>query len=200
MGIDPNERSPRGATRPRSGEFEYVKVDMVAAIKMLGGLEAIAGLGKQEILRRGAEMMNQDIRRAFDKHADPSTGRAWPPRTRTYPWEILERTGTLKGMVDAGWGLHTRDRIPALFGRVRDGSYLGGYTRGGAQQHKPTQVVAGAVQFGRKKARSSRGTRLRGASPATGITPPRPYLGFSRSSRDRFKQEILRQLKKAAGD
>lgn len=180
-----------------------VKVDMKEAIRVLGGLEAIAGMSKdrieaKEIMRMGARMMNADIESAFRQHVNPSTGRAWPARRHDYPWEMLNRTGTLRAMIDAGWGLDTRDEMPSFYGRVREGYYLGGF-KSTSRAHKPTMLVAGAVQWGRKWARSVKETKQRGTVAQTGQTPPRPFWGFSRSSRNKLKAEILRALKKHAG-
>jgi len=189
MADDPNER---GAGRSR------VKVDIKEAIKMLGGIEAIVSCEKKDLMRYGAQMMNDDIDRAFKTQSDPSTGRKWPERSGDYSWPILQHTGTLRGMVDAGWGVKTRSGKIKFFGRVRDGFYLGGYTRGGRQQHKPNIVVAGSVFWGRSKARTERGGKRWDVAPATGRVPPRPFIGYSRASRDKFKREIERQLRKAA--
>jgi len=165
-----------------------------------------------------------EIDKAFLSGRSPE-GPRWAPRRHPYPWPLLKRTGTLRGMLLSGFGIKTKDGRQKIFGKVREAFYLGGYTRGGGggfttelnrkyPAHKPGIVVAASVLFGRKKARSAAGykkqihgyIRNRGRitfhgggtkldDPAsTGITPPRPFFGFSLMAKLRVRQYARREI------
>ena len=49
-------------------------------------------------------------------------------------------------------------------------------------------IKAGAVHFGRSKARTSAGGKRPNVAPSTGVTPARELFGFGRSQRKRIKR------------
>lgn len=173
---------------------------MGGVMKNLDEMEDLITGKNRDVMRYGRAIMESETRRAFSSKADPTTGRAWASRQGSYPWPMLKHTGTIFSALDWSYGIKTRDRKLKFFGKVKDSYYLGGYTRGGG--HKPTIVVAGSLYFGRTKARSGKGTRIRApsgagfASPQTGKTPPRPFFGFGRSARGRIKRYAEKRLAK----
>ena len=162
----------------------------------------------------------REISKAFSSGLNPETGRRWDARKHSYPWKILSHTGNLRASVSSGFGIKTMDGRLKVFGKVRDGHYLGRYTRGGGGDilgaHKPIVVVAGSVLFGRKTGRSEArfkpkqhgylssrgkivlhggGTKLR--SPASsGTTPPRWFFGLGQMAKFRTKRFAQREVKK----
>ena len=137
---------------------------------------------KRDIMRYGRSVMMDETRRAFMQKVDPGTGRAWPARRHEYSWPLLVRTGALFQSLSTGYGIRTKDKKLKLFGRVDDG--------------RDSLIKAGAVHFGRSKARSARGTRLRGVSPQSGAVPPRRLFGFGRAARNKVKRYAERHLKR----
>ena len=172
-----------------------VHVKMDGFLKQVDDMEKLIRGTKPDIMRYGRSLMRSETARAFASKADPNTGRAWPGRKGAYPWPLLKHTGTLMASLDWGYGIKTKSGRPKFFGKVREGSYLGAYNRGAGP--KPLVVVAGSVFFGRTKARSTKGTKIRSRKPLTGATPPRPFFGFSRSSRKRFARYAEKRLAKA---
>jgi len=211
-------------TRSRFGNPLYQRHVKVDAKEVLEHLDSMADLirgGDPRIPVFGMNELKKETRKAFSSRINPGTGRSWPPRRHSYPWPLLHHTGTLQGFITHGFGIKTRDRKIKLFGKVRAGSYLGGYSRGGGGAfygaHKPIELVAGAVMYGRKKARSAAGykkqvhgyIRNRGRmtfhgggtklfdSSSTGTVPPRPFFGMGQMAKfrtKRYAQRIIKQV------
>ena len=157
----------------------------VRADGVLNALDNMGDLvsGKdRDIMKYGRAIMWGETQRAFSQKVNPNTGRAWAPRKHEYPWPLLVHTGELFKSLSTSYGIRTRDKKLKLFGKVDD--------------DRESLIRAGAVFFGRSKARSSRGTRLRGVSPTTGTVPPRPFFGFGRSARQRIRRYAERRLKR----
>ena len=158
-------------------------------VKADGVMKDLAEMGdlisgkRRDIMKYGRAVMRQETRSAFVSKVDPTTRRPWAPRKGAYPWPLLYNTGDLYGSLGFGYGIKTKDRKLRLFGKVRGG--------------QSSIVRAGAVHFGRSTARSSRGTRLRNAAPATGATPARPIFGFGRSAQKRIKRYAEKRLARA---
>jgi len=194
-----------------------VTVNLLETNKMLDRMAQVVE-GKREVMRMGARIMQSETDRAFAQRVDPSTGRPWPSRKHSYPWPLLHHTGQLQRILTTGWGVRTKSGRPRLFGKVREGFARGTYSRGGGgeayQAEKPFILVAGAVHFGRRGARSASGwkpnrrgklyfhgggTKLSGTAASTGPTPPRPLFGMGRSARRQFARAWRRAIRKAAG-
>lgn len=157
----------------------------------LGGLtealELLEGT-KKDFMRFGADLLRQETERAFSSAVDPTTGRAWPGRSGSQSWPMLSRTGALKSALGFGYGVTRKDKRQKLFGKIKTGR------RGDGAMHL---VVAGAAHFGRTKRRTDRGTKLRGQTPRTGITPARKFFGMGRSARRQLKAFAAKRLEKA---
>jgi len=166
-----------------------ITVDASRPIAALTEVEKIVSGEQVEVMRYGAALLAEEMHRAFQEQVDPDTGRAWPPRKHEYPWPPLNRTGKLRAMTRAGWGVKTKTGRPRLFGKVEDGFYYGPEAR--------NIVVAGSVFYGRTKHRTRKGTKRPGIAPLTGATPPRPFFGFGRSAQQKFARRY-EQLIKAA--
>ena len=159
----------------------------------------------------------REISKAFSSGLNPETGRRWDRRKHSYPWKPLSRTGNLRASVSSGFGIKTRDGRLKVFGKIRDGYYLGRYTRGGGGDilgaHKPIVVVAGSVLWGRKTGRSVAGMRTRtrkgitrsrlhgGGSKlktaaSSGTTSPRWFFGIGQMAKFRTKRFAQRSIKK----
>lgn len=54
---------------------------------------------KAEALRAAVPLLIRDAGQAFDKAADPVTGKPWPARKRPYPWPILDKSGRMRAAV-----------------------------------------------------------------------------------------------------
>jgi hypothetical protein len=163
------------------------------------------------ILVFGKDQLDKEMQRAFRQKTDPE-GTSWPRREQSYPWDLMNKTGTLKASVRAGFGIKTKSGRPKLFAKVVDAFYLGTYTRGAG--HKPLILVAGAVHFGRKRARraagwysrtrkgtttyryTAGGSKLRRAA-SSGVVPPRKIFGMGQVAKFRLKRFAQRELKKA---
>lgn len=211
-------------TRSRFGNPLYQRHVSVDAKKTLDSLDKISDLvsgANPKIVIMAHREHQKEINRAFSSKQNPQTGRSWPRRKHSYPWPLMEHTGTLKGLVLSGFGIKTSDGRQKIYGKVRAGYYLGGYSRGGGGAflgaHKPVEEVAGAVFFGRKRARSAAGwkpkahgyLRTRGqmilhgggtklSDPAsTGTTPPRPFFGFGQMAKFRVRRFADRLIKEA---
>ena len=159
----------------------------------------------------------REISKAFSSGLNPETGRRWDSRKHSYSWKPLSRTGNLRASVSSGFGIKTRDGRLKVYGKVRDGHYLGRYTRGGGGDilgaSKPIVVVAGSVLWGRKTGRSVAGmrtktrkgitrTRLHGGgtklrtAASSGTTPPRWFFGLGQMAKFRTKRFAQREVKK----
>ena len=177
-----------------------VHVEMDGVMKNLDEMQELIEGKRRDIMRYGRSIMKSETKRAFSSKVDPHTGRAWAARKESYPWPLLKHTGTIFAALDWSYGIKTKNRRLKFFGKIKDSYYLGGYNRGGGK--KPTVVVAGSLHYGRTKARSTSGTRIRArgggfASPLTGATPPRPFFGFGRSARKRIKRYAEKRIAKA---
>jgi phage gpG-like protein len=153
---------------------------------VMGSLDELQELisGKRrDIMRYGRSIMKSETKRAFSSKVDPRTGRAWAPRKGQYPWPLLYNSGDLFGSLEWGYGIKTKNKRLKFFGKV-----------GGGQAGI---IRAGAVHYGRTKARTSRGGKRFGVMPSTGATPPRPIFGFGRSARKRIKRYAEKRLAKA---
>lgn len=215
MGVDPIEMmeryggrygSSRGAAPPGA---IGVWADTHFAIAMIRRVTEIVECERPGLMQYGSFLMAKDIDRAFATKTDPTTGAPWAPRKHDYPWPMLERSGNLRRVIDTGWGLNTKSKLPKFFGRVRDGYYVGRpgesltYTRhsGGQAPIKPNIVVAGSTMYGRSKARGKgTGTKYWYTAPATGSTPGRMFMGFSKQSEKMLAREMERLLKEAASE
>jgi phage gpG-like protein len=160
-------------------------------MKSLDEMSALIDGRNRDLMRYGRAIMKQETHRAFSAKVDPNTGRPWAPRQGSYPWPLFQHTGTAFGALNWGYGIKTKSGKLKFFGKVREGSYPGNY--GGGKGPKPIHVVVGSMLFGRSKGRSSRGTKIF-RTPSTGATPPRPFFGFSRSARGRFKRYAEKRL------
>ena len=181
------------------------------------GEDLISNKGKPHILMFASEQMEKDSERAFRAKVNPQTGRRWPARSGSYPWGLLTHTGTLKSLMSFGWGIKTKDKRHKIFGKIKDSFYMGGYSRGGGGAafgaHKPGIVVAGAIFYGRKRARSAAGMRTRtrntitrtrmhgggtklGGAASTGVVPPRPFMGIGQMGRFKVRRFIKTKLKR----
>ena len=168
---------------------EGVRVDTSQAVAALTEVEKIVSGEKAEVMRYGAELLMAEMYRAFREQVDPDTGRAWAPRKYDYPWPLLNRTGTLRTMTQAGWGVKTKTGRPRLFGKVIDGFSYGPGVK--------NIVVAGSVFYGRTKHRTRKGTKKPRIAPTTGTTPGRPFWGFGRSAQQKFAQRYGQLIKAA---
>lgn len=153
---------------------------------------------KKDLFRYGRDLMQRETDRAFQQRVDPTTDAAWPQRQHSYSWPMLNRTGTLRESLRFGYGIKTGDKRPKFFGKVTDNAMYGFMSSKG--KLTPPVVIAGAVHFGRSKARSDGGTRLRARgggfrASRTGNVPPRPVFGFGRSARNSFKRNAERRLR-----
>lgn len=190
-----------------------VHVDARNVLKHLAKASEVVSGKDPDIAVFASKQHESEIDRAFQSKVAPSTGRRWDPRRHGYPWTMLEHTGTLKGALLSGFGIKTRSGKMKVFGKVREGFYLGGYSRGGGGSllgaHKPVSLVAAAVMFGRKNARSAAGMRagkggrsfLHGggsrlkSGASTGTTPPRPFFGFGQMAKFRVRRFAQRRIK-----
>ena len=159
-----------------------VHVEIDGVMKNLDAMRDLLNAKDRDILRYGRSIMTQETRRAFSQKVDPATGRGWSPRKGNYSWPLLYHTGSLYGSLAHSYGIRTKDRKLKLFGKIDGG--------------KDAIVKAGAIHFGRSKARSEKGTKLWNVAPSTGATPPRPFFGFGRSARKRIKRYAEKRLKK----
>jgi len=198
-----------------------VHVEMDGVMKNLDEMQDLIEGKNRDIMRYGRAIMKQETMRAFTSKRDPTTGRAWAARQESYPWPLLMNTRTLYGLLNWSYGIKTRDRKMKFFGKIEEGFAKGNYTRGGGGislgARKPYILVAGAIYFGRKRARSTAlwkpkahgyirsrgkmvfhggGTKLHGQGPATGKVPGRQFFGFGRSSRKRIKRYAEKRLAK----
>jgi hypothetical protein len=167
----------------------------VNANALLEHLKDAAGLisgEKKDLFRYGRELMERETDRAFRQKVDPQTGGAWPQRKGSYPWPMLNRTGTLRDSLRFGYGIKTKNKRPKFFGKVTENSMYGFMSSKGKFTHPI--VIAGSVHFGRSKGRSDSGSKLRTA-PKTGRVPPRPIFGFGRAARNSFKRNAERRLR-----
>ena len=197
---------------------QAVRVDVEPAIKMIGRIEdAIHGTAAKRVMRYGADQMELETQRAFATQSNPSTGKPWPARKHSYPWPMLRNTGHLMSLLSFGYGIEmTKTTNPRLFGKVKEGFALGGYSRGDGGQamgaQKPNIVVVGAIMYGRKYGRSvarwkevkgkmrwhGGGSQQKGRTSATGAVPARPFFGFPRNARARFKRRWEKAIHQAA--
>lgn len=195
-----------------------VTINADPALEMLTRIADAVADKKRTVMRRGAALMKAATTRAFSTRSDPTTGKRWPARRHSYPWPMLQNTGHLKSLLSFGYGVKmTKTTNPRLFGKVREGSFTGGYSRGGGGQafgaQKPNIVVVGAVMYGRRFGRSvahwrpkkrggmefhGGGSQQEGRAASTGNIPPRPLFGFSRSDSRQFARAWERAIKGAA--
>ena len=153
----------------------------------------------RDIMRYGRSIMRSETKRAFSQKVDPQNESRWKGRDGQYAWPLLRHTSTVYSALDWSYGIKTRNKRLTWYGKIRDGHYLGGYNRGNGA--KPLIVVAGSLFWGRTKARSVKGTKVKApgggfVSPMTGKTPPRPFFGFGRSARHRIKLYAEKRLAK----
>jgi phage gpG-like protein len=137
----------------------------------------------RDIMRYGRSLMKKSTKKAFTQKADPATGAPWARRKESYPWPLLRNTSELWRSLRWGYGIKTKNKRLKFFGKIA-GSY-------------PQAIIrAGAVHFGRSKARTAAGGKRIGVAPSTGVTPPRPLFGFGRSQRKRIKRYAEKRLAK----
>ena len=189
-----------------------VTVDAKEVLKHLGEAGNLISGKDPSIAVFAHKQHTKEIAGAFASKRAPG-GARWASRRHSYPWELLNHTGTLRGMLLSGFGVKTRDKRMKVFGKVRDGFYLGGYSRGGGGSimgaRKPAALVAGAVMHGRKSGRSAAGMRTSGGrskfhgggsklktAASSGTTPPRPFFGFSQMARFRVRRFAAREVKR----
>ena len=192
-----------------------VTVDAKEVLKHLGEAGDLLTGKDASIAVFAHKQHTREIAGAFASKRDPS-GARWAPRRHSYPWELLNHTGTLRGTLLSGFGVKTKDKRMKIFGKVRDGFYLGGYSRGGGGSvmgaRKPSVVVAASVMYGRKHGRSAAGmktstrkgitrskfhgggSKLKTAA-STGTTPPRPFFGFGQMAKFRIRRFAAREIK-----
>ena len=128
----------------------------------------------REIMRYGRSLMKKSTKRAFTQKASPGTGKPWARRKESYPWPLLRNTSTLWNSLRWGYGIKTKNKKLKFFGKIAGG--------------QDAIVKAGAVHFGRSKARTSAGGKRPNVAPSSGITPARELFGFGRSQRKRIKR------------
>ena len=196
-----------------------VTVDADEALRHLEQAGDLISGQDSDIVRFAHKQHQRETEQAFQKKANPA-GTTWPRRKHSYPWPLLENTGTLRNLITHGFGIKTRDKRLKLFGKIRDSVYLGGYSRGGGGAitgaRKPGIVVAGAIYYGRKRGRSAAGyrtttrrgvtrTRLHGggsrlrSAASSGTTPPRPWFGFGQMAKFRIKRYARKRVKRVFG-
>ena len=156
---------------------------MDGVMKSLAEMQALIEGKKRDIMRYGRAIMKGETRRAFSSRVDPGTGRAWAARQESYPWPLLYNRGDLFGSLEWGYGIKTKNKRLKFFGKIKG--------------EQGSIIRAGAVHFGRSKARTARGGKRFGVTPSTGATPPRPIFGFGRSARKRIKRYAEKRLAKA---
>ena len=167
-----------------------IDVDATEALNRLEALERVLTKpGLKKMAQRGADLVDKETAKAFRTQSDPNTGRPWAPRKHDYRWPMLQHTGTLRGSIRKhGKAL---DHVAFIGAKIADASMIGGRRKGTSSYH----MIAGAVYYGRKRGRSSKGTKLKGTIAGTGQTPPRPYSGLSaNSARDlrRYGERLVR--------
>ena len=169
---------------------EQMAFDATEAIDRIEAIErALTKPGLTKVASVGAAAIRRDTNRAFATQTDPNTGVAWAPRKYDYEWPMLRHTGTLKASTRAtGKAL---DHVAYIAARVAEASMIGGWRQGSSSYH----MIAGAVYFGRKRARSYKGSKLKTVA-ATGTTPPRPFAGLSKSSMRTVRRYAERLLRK----
>ena len=189
-----------------------VTVDAKEVLKHLGEAGDLLTGKDASIAVFAHKQHTKEIAGAFRSKRSPE-GAQWPPRRHSYSWGLLNHTGTLRSMLLSGFGVKTRDKRMKIFGKVRDGFYLGGYSRGGGGSvmgaRKPSVVVAASVMYGRKMGRSAAGMKTSGGrskfhgggsklktAASSGTTPPRPFFGFGQMSRFRVRRFAAREVKK----
>ena len=188
-------------------------------MKNIEDFEKLLDGRNRAIMQYGRNEMKKETLRAFSSGTDPGTGKRWAPRKESYPWPILRHSHQLYGTLAWGYGIKTKDKRLKFFGKVKDGFAKGAFTRGGGGvalgARKPYILVAGAVHYGRRRARSAAmwkpkehgylrtrgrmvfhggGTKLHGTGPSTGKVPARPLFGFSRSARKSIKRYAEKRL------
>ena len=151
-----------------------VHVEMAGVMANLDEAMDLVTAKDREIMRYGRSLMKKATKRAFTQRADPGTGRPWARRKESYPWPLLRNTSELWRSLRWGYGIKTKDKRHKFFGKIA-----------GDQQ---SIIRAGAVHFGRSKARTAAGGKRPNVAPSTGITPARPLFGFGRSQRKRIKR------------
>ena len=151
------------------------KLVFVDCTRVLDGIERIEDLikgDKNDVLRYAARELERETNRAFSQKVNPHTGAPWPERKHSYPWPLLNNTGTLKGVLSFAWGVTKRDNSPRVFGKVKDvvytqRSFRGGRLNVGARygtpgaMHKSAMEVVGSVFYGRRTTRYAEGFRQR---------------------------------------
>jgi phage gpG-like protein len=162
-----------------------VKVDASDAMKRLKGIEdAVGRKGMRRLERKGVFLMRASVQESFASKKDPSTGRAWQARKQPASNPMLYKTGELMGFIKT-------------IGKVWRGNYASRlYLKFGLPDQRHALIKAGSLFHGRSKARSSKGTRLKGYLPESGYMPGRPYMGMTRSARSQLKSEAKRLLRK----
>jgi phage gpG-like protein len=171
-----------------------VRIDASKAVDMLTRLEA--ALHDKSTMRYGAELIRKDQARAFAGQQSPD-GVAWAPRTRSYPWPLMWKSGGLMRSVTAGWGIKTKRGGPKLFAKL-------------TTNDAKTAIAAGALHFGRGNSQSRHTAgraRRRAASFVQGkmsgfsaMERPmvaRPFFGLSRSSEQKFTDHVKRKIHEA---
>jgi len=146
----------------------------------LDNVEDIMSGDKNDILRYAAKELERETDRAFASKVDPVTGQSWEPREHSYPWPLLNRTGTLRGLLGFSWGVTKRDKSPRVFVKVRDAVYMQRSFRGGridvgakwgksGQQHTDAITVVMSVHHGRHGSRTTAGFGFRRTRPRSGM-------------------------------
>ena len=146
------------------------RVDTTAAERRLDGLERRLAdrRGIERIAARLAELARERTARSFEREQSPS-GKAWAPRARAYPWRPLQRTGTLRSLID--FRTTTGRAGGTIRGVVRDARER--------QTGTPYARIAGAVFYGVK-----RGPRRMAGRQAVGLS------GVDKRKAKRFIQDL----------
>jgi phage gpG-like protein len=150
---------------------KLVVVDYSGVLKGIERVEDLVAGDKNDILRYAAGELRRETDRAFAQKVDPEGG-AWPARKHSYPWPMLNNTGTLKGMLGFGWGITKRDKSPRIFAKVKDAVYMQRSYRGGTPEagftygnpgvmRKSAFEVVASVFYGRSRTRTVEGWRNR---------------------------------------
>jgi hypothetical protein len=106
-------------------------------------------------LKAAVPLLIRDAGQAFEKAADPITGKPWPPRKRPYPWPMLVRSGRMKAAVlKAAAGASITGHTLTV--RLTEPRYLVFHQRG--TRHMARRRVVGITRAVARKVRD----RLRG--------------------------------------
>ena len=157
-----------------------IRVDRGAVDQAVDGLKnTFKGANLGQILGFLKRTTRDELDKAFVSASTPY-GKPWAPRLAPYPWRPLQRTGTLRNLLEIGGNTGTSGGH--IFVAVREASMTG--TRRATRRQDRTRAGSPVSSFLVANA------VFRGVKKGPRQMPGRSPLGLSRAARKRFKRFV----------